>query len=255
MQLYFKKYGSDGNPIIILHGLFGMSDNWHNIARSLSEQNVVYTIDLRNHGQSPHALVMNFSVMADDIWEVMRAENLQSATFIGHSMGGKVAMTFCNKYPEKTKTLIVVDIAPKEYTPGHQKYFDAMKLINFSASTRKEIEEQLSESIPERGEMLFLLKNLYRKDNGNFALKLNLDAIEKSYSEITKAIDFSTVLITPAFFIRGEYSNYISTEDEVEIKKHYSNVSFITVPVSGHWVHADNPLYFIDIITEFINSH
>ena len=177
MQLYFKKYGTEGKIILILHGLFGMSDNWHNIARKLSETNTAYTLDLRNHGQSPHSPIMNYSVMADDVWDFMNDEKISEAIVIGHSMGGKTAMAFANKYPEKTEKLIVVDIAPKAYKPGHIIYFDAMKSINFKASGRKEIEDQLAKNITNQGEMLFLLKNLYRKENGEYGLKLNLEAI------------------------------------------------------------------------------
>ena len=170
MQLYFKKYGTEGKTLIILHGLFGMSDNWHNIARKLSETNIVYTIDQRNHGQSPHSSALNYNVMADDVWEMMNIENIGEAIIIGHSMGGKTAMAFANKYPDKTEKLIVVDIAPKAYMPGHIIYFDAMKTINFKATGRKEIEDQLAKSITDKGEMLFLLKNLYRKENGEFVI-------------------------------------------------------------------------------------
>lgn len=254
MQLYFKKYGTTGKPLIILHGLFGMSDNWHNIARKLSETNVVYTADQRNHGQSPHSDIMNYSVMADDIWELMNHENLTEAILIGHSMGGKTAMMFANIYPEKTAKLIVVDIAPKAYKPGHQVYFDAMKQINFKASGRKEIEEQLAQKITDKGEMLFLLKNLYRKENGEFGLKINLDAIEKNYSEIIGKIEFNKTVKIPTLFIKGENSNYISVNDEEEIKQSFSDVKFATITKAGHWVHAENPEGFLKEIIEFINK-
>ena len=221
LQLYFKKYGTAGKPLIILHGLFGMSDNWHNIARKLSEINTVYTLDQRNHGQSPHSGTMNYGVMADDIWEFMNAENLGEAILIGHSMGGKTAMMFAHKYPDKTEKLIVVDIAPKTYKPGHQVYFDAMKEIDFKASGRKEIEEQLAEKITDKAEMLFLLKNLYRKDDGEFGLKINLKAIENNYQEIIGEIEFNKPLDIPTLFIKGENSNYISEKDKENIKQKF----------------------------------
>lgn len=252
MQLYFKKYGTTGKPLIILHGLFGMSDNWHNIARKLSETNVVYTLDQRNHGQSPHSDIMNYSVMADDIWEFMRGENLTNAILTGHSMGGKSAMAFANKYPEKTEKLIVVDIAPKAYKPGHQVYFEAMKNINFKASGRKEIEDQLAQEITDKGEMLFLLKNLYRTENGEFGLKINLEAIEKNYSEIIGKIEFKKPIEIPTLFIKGQNSNYILESDKEDIKQSFSNVTFATVPNAAHWVHAENAEGFLKVVNEFI---
>ena len=253
MQLYFKKYGTEGKTLIILHGLFGMSDNWHNIARKLSETNIVYTIDQRNHGQSPHSSALNYNVMADDVWEMMNIENIGEAIIIGHSMGGKTAMAFANKYPDKTEKLIVVDIAPKAYMPGHIIYFDAMKTINFKATGRKEIEDQLAKSITDKGEMLFLLKNLYRKENGEFALKINLEAIENNYEEIIGEVIFNKPLNTPTLFIKGQNSNYITENDKILIPQNFTKVSFITISNAGHWVHAENPEDFLMAINEFLS--
>lgn len=253
MQLYFKKYGTEGKTLIILHGLFGMSDNWHNIARKLSETNIVYTIDQRNHGQSPHSSALNYNVMADDVWELMNTENIDEAIIIGHSMGGKTAMAFANKYPDKTEKLIVVDIAPKAYMPGHIIYFDAMKTINIKASGRKEIEDQLAKSITDKGEMLFLLKNLYRKENGEFGLKINLEAIENNYEEIIGEVIFNKPLNTPTLFIKGQNSNYITENDKILIPQNFTKVSFITISNAGHWVHAENPEDFLMAINEFLS--
>lgn len=255
MQLYFKKYGTEGKAILILHGLFGMSDNWHNMARRLSETYTVYTLDLRNHGQSPHSPLMNYSVMADDIWEFMNNEKLEEAIVIGHSMGGKTAMAFANKYPEKTEKLIVVDIAPRAYKPGHIIYFDAMKSINFKASGRKEIEDQLASSITNQGEMLFLLKNLYRKENGEYGLKLNLGAIENNYEAIIGEVVLDKPTSIPTLFIKGEKSNYINDADFEAISQNYLNVSFATVANAGHWVHAENPEGFLTAVNEFLSQN
>jgi len=254
MHLYFKKYGDAGLPIIILHGLFGMSDNWHNIARKLSETYTVYTFDQRNHGQSPHSAKMNFGLMADDVWETLVTENIDSAILIGHSMGGKTAMKFADKYPLKTRKLVVVDIAPKAYPAGHQKYFDALKSINLNSESRKEIEEQLASKIENQGELLFLLKNLYRKEEGGFGLKVNVEAIENNYPEIIAPLVFDKPIAIPTCFIKGALSNYIRLEDEVDIKKQCSEVSFRTIPNAGHWVHADNPTEFLNQLLSFLNQ-
>ena len=240
--------------MIILHGLFGMSDNWHNIARKLSETHAVYTLDLRNHGQSPHSDIMNYNVMADDILEFINNEDLDQAIIIGHSMGGKTAMTFANKYPEKIAKLVVVDIAPKAYRPGHQVYFDAMKKINYNATVRKEIEEQLAEKIIDKGELLFLLKNLYHKETGNFGLKINLEAIENNYPEIIGEIRFTKPVNVPTLFIKGEISDYISEKDKEEIKHKFPDVRFAIVPDAGHWVHAENSEGFLKVLKEFISD-
>lgn len=255
MQLFFKKYGAQGKPILILHGLFGMSDNWHNISKKLSETNIVYALDLRNHGHSPHSDHMNYDVMAEDIIEFMNHEKLEKIILIGHSMGGKTAMMFANKYPEKIEKLIVVDIAPKAYQQGHRVYFDAMKKINFKASGRKEIETELAKSIMDKGELLFLLKNLYRKENSQFGLKINLEALENNYPEIIGGIKFTKPIEIPTLFIKGENSNYISIDDKEKIEHDFLNVQFATVPKAGHWVHAENPEGFLKVVNEFLYSN
>jgi len=254
MQLYLKKYGESGKAIIIIHGLFGMLDNWHSIAKDLSITNRVYTVDARNHGQSPHSPVMNYRVMADDIWELMQSESLSEVILMGHSMGGKVALMFANKFPEKLDKLVVVDIAPKKYEPNHTLYFEALKAINLKASGRKEIEEQLALRITNNGELLFLLKNLYRKDNGEFGLKIHLEAIENNYSEIMDAITFTKPITIPTLFIKGEHSRYISEDDIVDIKSVFTQVSFSTIPGAGHWVHADNAKGFLVELKQFIHN-
>lgn len=254
MQLYSKKYGQHGPNLIILHGLFGMSDNWHNIAGKLSESFTVYTIDLRNHGQSPHSSEMNYPIMAADISEFMEQHQIQKTSVIGHSMGGKAAMMFANAYPDKIEQLVVVDISPGAYPPGHDKYFAAMRNINFNAPSRKEIEMQLAQTITNQGEMLFLLKNLYRTETGNYALKLNLDALENHYSEIRGAVPLQGNVNCDTLFISGEHSKYIQDLDIVKIKTIFTNTTFTTISGAGHWVHADQPLQFIETVKNFIRT-
>jgi len=254
MGLYFKKYGDTGTPLIILHGLFGMSDNWHNVAKNLSENYTVYAVDLRNHGQSPHISEMNYAVMALDIKNLMEQEQVAKAVLIGHSMGGKVAMQFAAHYPEMLDKLVVVDIAPKSYKAGHKKYFEAMKSIDFNAGGRKEIEMELAKKIDDQGELLFLLKNLYRKEDNSYGLKLNLDVIEANYSEIIGDLTFDKPVKVATCFIKGERSSYILDEDEKEIRKYFEDVKIVTVANAGHWVHAENMPGFLEALEGFLKS-
>ena len=252
MGLFYKKYGTTGTPLFILHGLFGMSDNWHNVAKYLAENYMVYTIDLRNHGQSPHVSEMNYSLMSEDINNLLEEEQLAKVILMVHSMGGKVAMQFAVNYPEKLYKLIVVDIAPKRYAEGHKKYFEAMKSINFKAGGRKEIETELAKSIKDQGELLFLLKNLYRKEDNSYGLKLNLGVIEANYQEIIGGIKFVKTITVPTCFIKGERSSYIVEADENEIRKYFEDVRIVTVPNAGHWVHAENMSGFLTALEGFL---
>lgn len=231
-----------------------MSDNWHNIAKRLSERFSVYTVDLRNHGNSPHSPIMNYNVMAEDLKLLLETENISKAYIIGHSMGGKAAMKFADMYPEKIIKMIIADISPKRYTANHAKYIEALKQINFNSATRKEIEDKLAEKIINRNELLFILKNLERDEINKFKLKLNLSAIENNYEELINAIEFSKIITTPVLFMKGENSDYILSDDEKLIYTYFSNAQIKTVKNAGHWIHAENHEDFLLVTSAFFNN-
>jgi len=251
MKLY-KRILGEGKPIVILHGLFGSSDNWQTFGRKLSEQGFrVILADLRNHGQSPHSDEMNFKVMAEDIKELLDDEGLPSAFLAGHSLGGKTAMKFAFMYPEMISKLVVIDIAPRAYPVHHQGIIESLQKVDTnSLKTRAEAESQLAIGIEDSSTQQFLLKNLYRKEKDLFAWRFNLDAIKKQIENVGEATYPSSPFDKPTLFIRGEKSIYINYDDEREIYDHFLNVVVKAAPTSGHWVHADNPEW---LLGEFLN--
>ena len=174
MELNYKQIGI-GEPLVILHGLFGMLDNWQSIAKKLGKHFEVFTVDLRNHGKSPHADEHNYAVMARDIYDFLEEQNIFSTHLLGHSMGGKVAMQFAAYFPGFVKKLIVADIFPKAYTDArldHERIFEAMEIVNECKFTdRKEGEAKLQEIINDDRIFQFVLKNLRSQNrvvrNGN----------------------------------------------------------------------------------------
>ncbi len=253
MQLFYKQYGNTGEPIFILHGIFGMLDNWHNIAKKLSEQYTVYTIDARNHGQSPHNDESGYQAMAEDVIELANHLHIDQFILLGHSMGGKTALWVANQFPERIKKLIVVDIAPKRYKQGHGAYFKAFEEINWSAfTTRKEIDEALMAYESDMGVRLFLAKNIERNEAGSFSIKSNIPALKKAYDEIIGELHFTSVYEGETLFVLGEKSHYLKEEDKPYILKYFPKAQFVTIANAGHWVHADNPLAFVAAIEIFI---
>lgn len=253
MELFFRTYG-EGSPLLILHGLFGQSDNWNTLAKKIAENNfTVYTIDLRNHGQSPHNKEMNYEVMAKDVHELIKKENIHHPSLLGHSMGGKVAMMYDYLFPDTLSKLIVADIAPKQYPPdGHQDVFHALQSINFNTiSLRKEAEQELKKHLHNEAVVQFLLKNIYWKNDNQLDWRFNLNAIIHHYPEIIAALPTYTSH-TPALFIKGEKSHYITEKDHTLIKKTYPHAQIITIPNAGHWVHAEQPQLFINEILKFL---
>nr|AWD93592.1 putative esterase [uncultured bacterium] len=262
LELFFRKKGESGEPLIILHGLYGSGDNWISIANELKDYFQVYLIDQRNHGRSPHADDMSYESMAEDLHEFIKSQNLESVNIIGHSMGGKTAMWFTAAHPDKVKKLIVADIAPGKYdttSPNvktHKKIIAALKSIDPSeAKTRKEIETQLSRYIDNVQLRMFLLKNIERKEDGCYRWKINIDSIEKNIINIMSGITGIDIPVhVPALFLKGELSDYITDKDIPLIKEIFPDAKLVTIPGAGHWLHAQQPKIFIQKTLEFLRN-
>ncbi len=253
MILNYKKPGK-GEPLIILHGLLGMLDNWHTIGKNLSQFYQVYLVDARNHGHSPHSGIFNYEVMCDDIIELMENEKIESTFLLGHSMGGKTAMTLAQKYPEKISKLVVVDISPKKYPPTHENIFEALSEVNFNlVKSRKEVEEKLSKHIQEEEIRQFILKNLFWKESGMLAWRFNLPVIQQSLELVSEPVLLG-IFEQPALFLKGEKSNYLNEQDKDLIKKHFPKSEIITIQNAGHWVHAGQPELFLKTVLAFLQK-
>lgn len=252
MELNYKSFGQ-GDPIVILHGLFGTLDNWQTIAKKLADKYMVYIVDQRNHGKSPHAAPMDYPTLAADLKAFLESQWIHHAHIIGHSMGGKTAMQFALDYPDFVDELIVVDIAPKAYAGGHQAIFDALFSIDIDAlQSRSEAEEILKSRIDEEGVRLFLLKNLTRKKEGGFRWKMNLPVIHQHYQDILAPIESMFTFDDPALFIRGGKSDYILDTDLDGIKEPFPAASLETIPEAGHWIHAEAPAAFLDVVKKVL---
>lgn len=253
MDLNFKTFG-EGEPLIILHGLFGTSDNWQTIGKRLADHYMVYLVDQRNHGRSPHEPEMDYPHLADDLRQFMQSQWIHRAHIMGHSMGGKTAMEFALHNPDMTDKLIVVDIAPKTYPPGHELILNALNSLNPSTITdRKEAEEALAVYIDDPGIRLFLLKNLARKKSGGFQWKMNLEAITRHYHRILEKPSPAEPFFGEALFIRGGRSDYVTDEDLDAIKTRFPHARMATIKEAGHWVHADDPNGLYALVSEFLD--
>lgn len=256
MKLFCRQFGS-GPPLVILHGLFGISDNWVSIARTLGEQYTVYVPDLRNHGHSPHSTVFDFAVLEDDLLELTEEYSLENLVLMGHSLGGKTAMYFALHHPQSIKKLIIVDISLRKapVNTEHQALIDAMLGVDFTrVSARSDVNRQLERTIHSLRLRQFLLKNVYWRDDKTLDWRLNLHAINENLLNIFEGVDVNGLYTGPALFIRGGRSDYIRDEDLGELKNKFPGALVKTIPEAGHWVHADAPGEFLEAVRVFLDQ-
>ncbi len=264
MELFFRKSGK-GHPLVILHGLYGSSDNWMSIARILEKDFELFIPDQRNHGRSPHSDEFNYSLLAQDVICFFSKNNIKKAILVGHSMGGKVAMHVARKFPEIISSLILVDIAPINYYADNHKellvhisILEALqKLYLPSIKTREEADHFLSYDLKDEKLRSFLLKNLKRTSKGNFEWLLNLTSIKKNFSEISEGFlpsEWENVQINgfPVLFIKGEKSKYINKENIPIIKRIFPAADIIEISETGHWLHAEKPMEFAKTVSSFV---
>lgn len=253
MKLFYRKFG-EGQPLLILHGLFGQSDNWNTLAKQFSEQGLqVYTIDQRNHGLSPHSSTWDYHSMSMDIEELIQDLLLENCILLGHSMGGKTAMQFALEHGDLLDKLIVADMAPKYYAPHHQAVLQGLQAVDFKKiQNRKEAEDILSQYIDDFGTRQFLLKNIFWKDDGIMDWRFNLRIIQEKIENMGEAIQVDNPCEVPTLFIRGEKSMYIEDSDLLTIKDIFPRSYVETIKDAGHWVHAEQPQAFFKAVMDFI---
>lgn len=253
MEILHATIIGKGEPLLILHGYFGMGDNWKSLAIKFAENFEVHVIDQRNHGRSFHADEFDYELLVEDLNNYVIDRGLEKVNLLGHSMGGKVAMLFAVNYPELLNKLIVADISPKYYKPHHEYILAALNAVNFEIhDTRKKVEEILKVYIQDPGILQFLLKNVYRVTKSQLAFRFNLQSLTENNSEVGEALPSFTNFEGETLFLSGENSNYIQEEDEGLIEARFLNSKIVTVKNAGHWLHAENPTQFIDEVVTFL---
>jgi len=255
MKLFFRHFGT-GQPVIILHGLFGLSDNWVTFGRQLGEHYSVYIPDLRNHGQSPHSKVFDFPSLENDLNEFAEENGLEKILLIGHSLGGKTAMFFTLRHPELVRKLAVIDISLRKSPPGndHQALLTAMMGVDFNAAkSRSDVEKQLQVTIKSGKLRQFLLKNVYWRDRHSLDWRLDLRSINDNLLSVFEGVDLPGIFPGPTLFIRGGRSDYIRDSDLDELKAKFPAAEVKTIANASHWVHADAPGEFYGLVKNFLD--
>ncbi|QLE01607.1 alpha/beta fold hydrolase [Galbibacter sp. BG1] len=256
MQLLKSKILGSGEPLLILHGFLGMSDNWKTLGNKYADEGFeVHLLDLRNHGKSFHSNEFSYELMVEDVLTYISEKKLGKANLIGHSMGGKVAMLLAVTNPSSVERLLIADIAPKYYPPHHQTIINGLQALDFSSiSSRSDADEELSKYISDWGTRQFLLKNLYWKDKETLAFRFNLPVLSEAQDEIGEALPSQKTFPGKTLFLRGSKSEYISPNDTEIIKTHFPQATVETIDNAGHWLHAENPEQFFEKSSSFLKQ-
>ncbi len=256
MSLLHSRIQGSGHPFFILHGFFGMGDNWKSLANAFSSQYEVHLIDQRNHGRSFHSEDFSYEHMVEDLVHYMDHYDIPTAIMLGHSMGGKTVMLMSVEYPERVDRMIVADIAPRFYPPHHQFILEALNEVDFSSvSSRTEIDDIFKKHIPEYSIRQFLLKNVYRKERDQLAYRFNLESLEENIHEVGVELPPQSVSDVPALFMRGVNSGYVTEQDKTLIRNHFPESTVVDIEGAGHWLHAENPEDFYKNVVQFLENH
>ncbi len=261
MKLFYREYG-EGEPIIIAHGLFGMSDNWIPVAKKLAEKYKVYVPDMRNHGNSLHSENHTYRAMSCDLFEFIEDKNIEKAIFIGHSMGGKTVLQFAENFPERVKKMIIEDISPAKYTPSneffksalnHKLLLENLKTVNLNTfKNRTELTAFVNKKFKNPFLIQLILKNI-KKEKTGFAWKINIEAFYKNLSEMRREIKLSeNVKTIETLFIFGGNSPYFREKDKEYIKTFLPKSEIKIIPGAGHLIHIEKEKEFISEIEAFI---
>ena len=249
--LNYKRFG-EGQPLIILHGFLGSLDNWLTLGKRFSEHYDVILVDQRNHGKSFHSNEFGYEGMVTDLENLIDALELDNPILLGHSMGGKTVMQYAAFHPQKIDKLIVADIGPKGYPVHHDRILEGLNAIPVDTlASRQEADEVLSGYVDIESTRVFLLKNLKRTSDG-FDWKMNLPVLCDKINEVGKELSYHLPIETDTLFIRGGSSDYITDEDWEEVKEIFTHAELETIDNTGHWLHAENPDKFYELVTNFL---
>ncbi|GLS25537.1 alpha/beta fold hydrolase [Marinibactrum halimedae] len=254
VPLNSKEMSTQGEPLIMMHGLFGSLENLAGVGRLLVDDFRVISLDMRNHGRSPHDDTMTLSVLAEDVLKYMDEHRIEKAHLFGHSLGGKAMMEMALTYPDRVAKVVVGDIAPIAYLePRHNNVFVGMESVPLSSiQSRGEADDVLKQHIQESAVRSFILKNLHKNDQGQFAWKPNIAGLKSNYSHIIGGNREDCTFDGDVLFIKGDQSDYILPEYREQVLQRFPNAQVKIIPNTGHWLHAEKPETFASLMKAFL---
>ncbi|WP_444653180.1 esterase [Citrobacter portucalensis] len=240
----------NNSPIVLVHGLFGSLDNLGILARDLVVDHDIIQVDMRNHGLSPRSPEMNYLAMAQDLLDTLDAQQIEKATFIGHSMGGKAVMALTALAPDRIDRLVAIDIAPVDYhVRRHDAIFTAINAVtDAQATSRQQAASVMRQHLHEEGVIQFLLKSFV---DGEW--RFNVPVLWDQYPHI---VGWETIPAWehPALFIPGGNSPYVTEAYREQLLAQFPQARAHVIAGAGHWVHAEKPEAVLRAIRRYLNE-
>ena len=262
-QIEFEKNNVNFNDknfqtLFIFHGLYGRGKNWQTFSKKLSKEKnqIVVTVDLRNHGGNDFEEDMSYILMMNDVVSLFNFLGVEKTNLLGHSMGGKLAMIITLLEPKYVNKVIIADIAPINYDNDDNLIIDSLLDMNLEyIKSRVDANVVLSKYIDQNFLRSFLLQNLELVD-GKYKWSINLKAIKKSLNDLRKFPTISKInrFDKEVLCIYGGKSNYVKEEYFKIFKKFFSNIFFHEIKDADHFLHIENPLEFYEASNKFLNN-
>ena len=255
LELFSRELGEENAPdLVILHGLLGTSDNWQTLGKRFAQTHRVHLIDQRNHGRSPHHSVHSYEAMAEDVLHYLDERNIQHTSIIGHSMGGKTALVFAHRYPDRVHKLIIADMAARAYAPHHAPIFDALLSAPIGeAESRSVVEAHLTNQLDDAGVVAFLMKNLRREKSGGFTWRPNLAVLAPAIGAVVDEVPLGLNTL-PTLAIYGGKSTYVNADDLDQVQSACMQFQSHEIENAGHWLHASHPEEFFEEVADFLGA-
>ena len=255
MILNSKSEGVGPKTLVVLHGLMGSMDNWRTVQLALAAHARVVCLDLANHGKSPHVATFTLRSMAMDVYETMDDLGIESATLMGHSLGGKVAMLMASERPDRVQGLVIVDIMPGAFAPAHLFVLRACQRLDLEgATTRAQLDAGLAENVVQPETRAFLLKNVVRDEAGRFAWRVPLDYLIANYKAVSDAVPIGQPYEGPVWVVAGGKSLFKVQNHECDMRKHFPHMKFKLFPDAGHLLHIEEPQQFTHVVKTFLEA-
>ena len=251
IKIHYLDQGK-GSVVLLLHGFLENSSMWNNLIPHLIKRNRVICIDLLGHGQTEClGYVHSMDLMSEAVNAVLKKLRIRRVQIIGHSMGGYVALSFCDLFPEKVKSFCLMNSTSRadseEKRTNRDRAIEAVKK-NYKTFIRLSV----SNLFKPENRTIFTneIENVTKE-----ALKTPLQGIVAALEGMKNRPDREYLLSTSSskkMMIIGKEDPALDYNSLIEQAQNF-NIETVEFP-DGHMSHIENVKEFSYNILHFIEK-